>query len=204
MTTTFQPERSLTQQEFAQMATARFGHEVIYWAYECPNCGDIARVRDFPPSKRMLAGIECIGRHVEGRGCKRTAYGMVPGPWAVMLPDGTIADCFALAPAPSQAPQGAAQDSAAPVGHAEPAVASEAAAGPGNGNHTPSDEAPRAECQLFFPESVPSAIPDLPAPIDNPEGWEDSWDRARAAERDDAPLPSEPYLTGDDHAEAEA
>lgn len=44
------------------------------------------------------------------------------------------------------------------------------------------DDEQSAGSPAFFPESVPSAIPDLPGSIDNPEGWEDSWDRARAAD----------------------
>jgi hypothetical protein len=105
-TTTERTWRQLTQADFAAIAIDRFGPDPLDWAYTCPNCGDVARVRDFPPGKRHSAGVECIGAHIAAaRGCTWTAYDQPnPGPWTVQLPDGQLARCFALADAPSQAP----------------------------------------------------------------------------------------------------
>jgi len=100
--------RALTDEQFAIEACERFGDDPAKWAFECPSCHDIATAAEFPGPVRFLVGGECIGRHVEGRGCQRTAAaGLVPGPWLLRLGDGTVAPCFPLAPAPSQAPQSA-------------------------------------------------------------------------------------------------
>lgn len=110
--------RQLTQPDFAKLAIARFGENATDWAYVCPNCGDVATARDFPPGARDRAGVECIGRHLGAldgapgpkgrgqatRGCNRAAYGPIPGPWTVEMPGGELVRCFALADAP-QAPQ---------------------------------------------------------------------------------------------------
>lgn len=97
--TTTQPEhRELTYAELTAEATERFGPNPEAWAFQCPTCGDIAVAADFPDKERHGLGQECVGRHVEGRGCKRAAYGFIPGPWQIAMPDGSTLAGFPLAP----------------------------------------------------------------------------------------------------------
>lgn len=83
-----------TQDEFDAEARRRFpGKKPIDWAFQCPNCGDIATPRHFRDigAHPRSAGQECIGRHwrrqEDGvmRGCDWTAYGVVRGPWEVAV-----------------------------------------------------------------------------------------------------------------------
>lgn len=116
--------RTLTLAEFRAEAAARFGPDPLGWAFECPRCGDVATGADFrgalaaavvprqhpdgtPVVFTDVFGQECVGRAAgflgalasdPDRGCNWAAYGLIPGPWAVLRPDGSEAiSCFPLA-----------------------------------------------------------------------------------------------------------
>ncbi len=106
--------RKLTQEELAAEAAERFGPNPRDWAFQCPRCGDIAVVGDFPKGEEGRIGQECVGRWrgalhgpanadggraVAERGCDWTAYGLIRGPWEIVMPDGHSAWGFPLAPA---------------------------------------------------------------------------------------------------------
>jgi hypothetical protein len=120
--------RQLTQAELVAEARERFGDDPLDWAFQCPNCGDVATGRDFRDalakapitntSASDLLGQECIGRILgaldgpagtgggrgqAGRGCDWAAYGLIPGPWTIVLPDGGTARGFPLADVPAVA-----------------------------------------------------------------------------------------------------
>jgi hypothetical protein len=90
--------RKLTQAELIAMATGRFGEDWKKWAFRCPNCGDVASFADFEKVGADAAGCgqHCIGRHMGAldktklakaqRGCDWTAYGLLRGPWEVVVP----------------------------------------------------------------------------------------------------------------------
>jgi hypothetical protein len=103
-----------TQAELMAEGRARFGDDPLTWAFVCPSCGDVATLRDFQDATGdiALAGQECIGRSLGAllkppsneRGCDWAAYGLLPGPWIVVLPahgdkPETEARSFAFAPA---------------------------------------------------------------------------------------------------------
>lgn len=107
--------RKLTQAELVAEARDRFGDDPLNIAFECPSCGDVATIRDFPADKREGAGQECIGRSLGAlkgpaatdggrgeapRGCDWAAYGLIRGPWEIVMPDGHSAWGFPLADAP--------------------------------------------------------------------------------------------------------
>jgi len=117
--------RTLTQAELCAEAAERFGSNPLDWAFRCPSCGDVATGQDFSealaerPRKNRdgeavtasdVIGQECIGRTLgalsvpakkyKGHGCDWCAYGLFPGPWTVVLPNGKTMHCFPLAPAP--------------------------------------------------------------------------------------------------------
>jgi hypothetical protein len=81
--------RKLTQAELLAEARQRFGHDPMKFAFKCPSCGDVATLQDFKdagaaPSR---AGQECIGRLPGAtRGCNWAAYGLIRGPWEVVIP----------------------------------------------------------------------------------------------------------------------
>lgn len=117
--------RKLTQAELVAEASARFGDDPMKWAFQCPSCKDVATGQDFrdalkehprtdregePLPASALLGQECIGRTLgplengsPGRGCNWAAYGFVPGPWEIVMPDGRSVHGFPLAPAPAGA-----------------------------------------------------------------------------------------------------
>lgn len=104
MTATEAPHRrALTLDEYATEARRRFGPDPRDWAFTCPGCGDTATARDYPRGYGDRVGQECIGRYrarqpeLPARGCLRVAYGLIGGPWAIKLEDGTIAHSFPLA-----------------------------------------------------------------------------------------------------------
>lgn len=93
--------RKLTQAELCAEAAAAFGADTLNWAFKCPNCGDVAAMSDYPEKWRALVGQQCIGRILDenkdrardphgkfmgGRGCDWAAYGLLPGPWEVVVP----------------------------------------------------------------------------------------------------------------------
>lgn len=100
--------RKLTQEEFLAEATERFGSDHWQWKARCYHCGDVASLAEFrdagaDPGKW---GQECLGRTLgkDVRGCDFAAYGLIPGPWEMVLPSeddkpGTSIRCFALAEA---------------------------------------------------------------------------------------------------------
>ncbi|PZG12450.1 hypothetical protein C1I95_25720 [Micromonospora craterilacus] len=116
--------RKLTQQELTDEAYRRFGPDVRTFAFQCPNCDDIATIQDFiDAGDGNRAGQECIGRLLGGltprpdgtkrgvRGCDWAAYGLFRGPWEIVMPaeDGKperSAWSFPLAPAtvPAEVP----------------------------------------------------------------------------------------------------
>ncbi len=115
--------RKLTQDELLAEARARFGDDPMQWAFQCPHCKDIATGQDFRDALKEhprthsrsgeaviasdVIGQECIGRTLgalkkdgpTGRGCDWAAYGLFPGPWEIVLPDGRSMYGFPLAPA---------------------------------------------------------------------------------------------------------
>lgn len=98
--------RWLTQEQLLDEAASRFGPDPMNIAFQCPVCGDIARIREFPSDAFGKAGQECIGRSLgaleedyQGRGCDWAAYGLIPGPWTVVMLDGKEIRSFELAPA---------------------------------------------------------------------------------------------------------
>lgn len=87
--------RKLTQDELMAEATALFGDDPKKFAFECPQCKDVASIQDFIDAGNPdAAGQHCIGRELgvlkegkyEGRGCDWTAYGLFGGPWEIVLP----------------------------------------------------------------------------------------------------------------------
>lgn len=147
--------RSLTEAQFRTEAISRFGPDIAAWAFECPGCGTVSCARDFPETctdRAALAAVECIGRHVEGRGCRRIAYGLVPGPWMVKLADDSVVASFPFADALS-----------------EPLRAARGIGGTGGPARAETPSAP-----LAAPESAPSA-PEPPRPYwTAEEGWTDA------------------------------
>jgi predicted RNA-binding Zn-ribbon protein involved in translation (DUF1610 family) len=98
--------RTLTHAEFLAEATERFGEDALNFAFQCPSCGDVASIRDFPSDRRGRAGQECIGRSLgaleasesyEGRGCGWAAYGLISGPWTVDMGEGVTIPSFPFA-----------------------------------------------------------------------------------------------------------
>lgn len=90
--------RKISIDELIAEARERFGVDPHDWAFACPNCGDVATMRDFIAigMDPECAGQECIGRYLgalafgrqrtEGRGCDWAAYGFVQGPWEIVAP----------------------------------------------------------------------------------------------------------------------
>lgn len=89
----------MTQEALIAECRRRFGDDPLTWAFECPQCGDVATARDYPPGMSQL-GQACVGRWTKGRGCNWTAFGLIGGPWAITMPDGKVVGSFPLAPAP--------------------------------------------------------------------------------------------------------
>lgn len=113
--------RTLTQTELVTELRGRFGEDPMDWAFQCPSCKDIATGRDFShalkdhPRTRPdgtavtasdLLGQDCIGRLLGAlatppthtRGCDWIAYGFLPGPWQIRMPDDRLVPSFPLAP----------------------------------------------------------------------------------------------------------
>ncbi len=112
-----------TQEELCAEAVRRFGKDPMKWAFQCPNCQDVATGDDFrkaladnprtgrdgePLHVSAIVGQECIGRTLgalkksitwDGRGCDWAAYGLFSGPWEITMPDGHTAWGFPLAQA---------------------------------------------------------------------------------------------------------
>ncbi|WP_420123882.1 VVA0879 family protein [Nakamurella sp.] len=100
--TTTTAYRKLTQDELMAEARERFGPDPMRWAFRCPSCGDVASLQDFKDAGGSpgLAGQQCIGRELarltgeavtkpmpsSTRGCGWVAYGLISGPWEVVVP----------------------------------------------------------------------------------------------------------------------
>lgn len=96
--TTDQP--LLTHDEWLDEGRRRFGEDMAAWAFVCPNCGARSTVEDFAAVKAGTAGRECIGRHLDGRGCDWAAYGLLGTKGKgvlVEMPSGVIYEAFAFA-----------------------------------------------------------------------------------------------------------
>lgn len=138
---------TITQTELVAMAKERFGDDPKTYAFQCPNCQDIASIGDFieAGADPSAAGQECIGRSLnalkgaptndsgksKGRGCDWSAYGLFGGPWRIVLPgapepgreagpepDTHIAYSFPLAPAPEPKRATSADMTISPYGRA--------------------------------------------------------------------------------------
>lgn len=114
----------MTQDELVEELRRRFGDDPSAWAFVCPRCEDVATATDFRAALEAnprtnpdgsaktasdLLGQECIGRTLgalsrdgyDGRGCDWCAFGLLPGPLGIEMPDGRIARSFHIAE-PSQ------------------------------------------------------------------------------------------------------
>lgn len=89
--------RKLTQDELMTEARARFGDDPMNFAFKCPNCGDVATIREWDAlGEQYAAGQACIGRAMGAlakkptntRGCDWTAGGLFRGPWEIVIPAG--------------------------------------------------------------------------------------------------------------------
>lgn len=120
-----------TQEELVSELRARFGDNPLHWAFECPQCHDIATGWDFRHALDMYGetnkyasdylGQQCIGRVLgslsktrekwEGRGCDWAAFGLFRGPDFAIAPDGTEIPCFPIAPAPDNGVEGEVEQS---------------------------------------------------------------------------------------------
>jgi hypothetical protein len=95
----------ITQEELQIEASLRFGADPLDYAFQCPNCDDVATIREFKDANTSQAapGQDCIGRHLGaldkakhasadayrkagGRGCDWAAYGLFRGPWEIVVP----------------------------------------------------------------------------------------------------------------------
>lgn len=93
--------RTLGHDVLIRMARQRFGQDASRWAFQCPSCGHVATADDFPKDKRSRLSVECARRYSKELGCAQVAYlPPEPGPWTVLLQDGSRLFCFALAPGP--------------------------------------------------------------------------------------------------------
>lgn len=66
-----------------QKAKELFGPDPKKWKFKCSSCGEIQTAQDFITARfkadraMQLVYQECIGRHVKGRGCDWTLYGLL-------------------------------------------------------------------------------------------------------------------------------
>ncbi len=118
--------RTLTQAELLEELAERFGPDRWRWAFRCPACDDVATAADFRDAGADpgRVGRECIGRHLgalgggpdggratASRGCDWAAYGLLRGPWTIVMPDGKELPSFAIADA-GNAVNGGGEDAA--------------------------------------------------------------------------------------------
>jgi hypothetical protein len=105
----------MTQAELLTRAKERFGENPLDFAFTCPSCGEVATIRDFiDAGDASMAGQGCIGRllgalkgkgspttdggrSIATRGCDWAAFGLISGPWTVVMPDGREVSSFPLA-----------------------------------------------------------------------------------------------------------
>lgn len=87
--------RKLTQAELMVEARRRFGDDPMTFAFECPNCGDVATLAEWKAlGDSGRAGQDCIGRvgdakreaaGIARKGCDWAAYGLFRGPWEIVV-----------------------------------------------------------------------------------------------------------------------
>lgn len=92
--------RQLTQADLLAEARARFGDDPKLWAFVCPACSDVATSGDFPEGSAQL-GQYCVGNFVPNRGCDWKSFGLIGGPWEILMPTGRSVFGFALAGVPA-------------------------------------------------------------------------------------------------------
>lgn len=115
---------TIAQDDLYALLKERFGDDPMAWAFECPNCKDVATAEEFhnalvfqprhrPDDGRAvtcfgLLGLACVGtvlgalevpsaKEWKGRGCDWRANGLIGGPWTVVRPDGSTVYAFAPA-----------------------------------------------------------------------------------------------------------
>ena len=73
----------ISRDAWLQKAKDLFGKDPLDWKFKCVSCGNIQTARDFIEADfktgraMQLVYQECIGRHVKGRGCDWTLYGLL-------------------------------------------------------------------------------------------------------------------------------
>ena len=77
-----------TLAEWQAEGERRFGPDMLTWKFVCPNCGNVAAIREFKPYRHLGADANaatsaCIGlyrgvKEGEARPCRYSAWG--PGP----------------------------------------------------------------------------------------------------------------------------
>ena len=67
-----------TKEEWLAEGKRLFGKDCTKWRFRCPRCGNVATGQEFKDAGAEPNAIyrECIGRHVEGKGCNWAAYGL--------------------------------------------------------------------------------------------------------------------------------
>ena len=67
-----------TLEEWKAEGEKRFGTDLTKWKFKCPKCGNIASGQEFMDVQQDPNSMycECIGRHIESRGCNWAAYGL--------------------------------------------------------------------------------------------------------------------------------
>lgn len=218
--------RKLTQAQFGAEAIRHFGALPDLWLFRCPLCGHVQAASDLPVERRTHVAQVCFGC---GFLAEQAAGPSLERLWLVVLPGGTLTDSFPLADdvdsnverAPSQPSHGAAQGPGAIPGPGSGDTAPDAAVGAGIGNGAPTVEAPGAywsvehgwsdepkigcSCHISAPcYSCESLVICTECPGDVAVlGYEMDAHKAEVHPQR-GPLPSEPFLTGDDHAETES
>lgn len=91
--------RKITIEQFHTEIIAKYGDDRDKWAFKCPNCGQQQTVADFKaigvdPNE---AYFSCIGRYVEGRGCKWTLGGFLKIHTLEVIVNDKSNPCFEIA-----------------------------------------------------------------------------------------------------------
>jgi hypothetical protein len=115
--------RTIEHTTLFQLARQRFGPDPWTWAFQCPGCGHVATGRSFPPEHAEQVSVACARMYQDPQGCTRMANDeQSPGPWRVLMQDGTSLWCFALAPPRITLPEG--PEAARPSGAEQEAACS--------------------------------------------------------------------------------
>lgn len=67
-----------TKEEWLAEGEKLFGNDYVNYKFKCPQCGNVASGQEFKDAGTSPSAMycECIGRHVEGKGCDWAAYGL--------------------------------------------------------------------------------------------------------------------------------